>query len=117
MRALAPTDLGGSLDEGVAREAGDALADLVALDLGGAAGDGHPAVHEHERVAHEAGAVPERRVGAVELGEDGGRLVADLGEEQLGHGAIRAGATSLHAPVGAAGVDAATGLVGGGVST
>src|SRR5688572_21636234 len=66
------------LDQRVAGQAEDALADLVALDLGGAAGDRHGAVHQHEHVAHAARTVHVGGVGAVELGEDGGRVVTEL---------------------------------------
>src|SRR3546814_16338127 len=74
-------------------------------------------MQEQGGVADASGAVQGRRVGAVELGEDGGRLVADFGEDQPGHGALRAGATSLDGAVGAAEVEQAHGLVVGDVAT
>src|SRR6185503_6345872 len=43
------------LDQRISGESEDALADLVALDLRRAAGDGHGPVHEHERAADGAG--------------------------------------------------------------
>ena len=68
------------LDQRVTGQAEDALADLVPLDLGRAAGDGHGPVHEHEHVRHAARPVHEDGVGAVELGEDRRRVVAELGQ-------------------------------------
>src|SRR5690606_29074741 len=98
------------LDQRVPGQAGDALADLVALDLRGAAGDRHAAVHKHEHVAHPGDAVHEGGLGAEQLGADGDRLVADLGDDQLGHGALGAGTAALHGAVGAAQVEQAHGL-------
>ncbi len=57
-----------SVDQRVAGQAEDALADLVALDLRRAAGDRQGPVHEHQRAAMAAGTVEERGVGAGELG-------------------------------------------------
>src|SRR5580765_3554667 len=82
---------GGLLQEWVSGQAEDALTDLVALDLPRTTGDGHGAVHEVERVAHHRLAVHERGVRAAELGEDGGRLVTELVEDELGDGALRSG--------------------------
>jgi hypothetical protein len=105
------------LQEGVAGQAEDALADLVALDLRRAAGDRHPAVHQHEQVAQRARAVHEQRVGAVELGHDRRGLVADLGQHQLGHRALRAGLAAGDGTVRAAQVEQPHRLVLGDVAT
>src|SRR5680860_336238 len=52
-----------SADQGVAGEAEDPLADLVALDLRRAAGDRHAAVHQHEHVGDGGVALHEDRFG------------------------------------------------------
>src|SRR4029079_6387284 len=56
------------LDERVAGQAGDPLADLVALDLAVAPGDRQAAVHQHHHVAHQAVALHEGGLRADELG-------------------------------------------------
>ena len=58
-----------------------------------------------------AGAVEERGVGAGQLGQDGGRLVADLGQDELGDVALRARRAAGHRPVSAAQVEHGHGLV------
>lgn len=47
-------------DQRIPGESEDALADLVALDLGRAAGDRHAAMHQHQDVAQRAGPVHEQ---------------------------------------------------------
>ena len=73
-------------------------------------------MHEHEHVAHRAGAVEERGVGAVELGEDRGGLVADLGQHELGDRALGPGLAAGDGAVGAAQVEQAHRLVVGDVA-
>ncbi len=59
------------------------------------------AVHQHEhRRSIIAVAVHERRLGPGELGDDRRALVAELGQHQLGDGALGPGPAAGDGPVG-----------------
>src|SRR5690242_16168685 len=74
-----------SLEQRVAGEAEDALADLVAGDLRGAAGDRHGSVRERQHGADHPGTFRERAILAGERGGDPGALVPRLRDDELRH--------------------------------
>src|SRR5690606_18579807 len=100
-----------SADQRVPGKAQDPLADLVAGDLGGAAGDGQAAGTEAQAARGRAEAVGEGGVRARERGEQVGRGVGVLGEDGLGVVALGAGLAARDGALGGPQVQQPEGLL------